>query len=78
MDEYEDDKHSTTSTKLGDEEVSIRVQLPPLRRSQEAVFRRNGNNSSDHQVSHRPKRYEFIDVSCTYPEPLKQFRLDYF
>ena len=65
MDENEDDIHSTTSTKLGDEEVKIRVQLPPLRRSQEAVSRRYGNNSSDHQVSHRPKWYEFIDVSCT-------------
>ena len=56
MDEYEDEKHSTTSTKLGDEEVSIRVQLPPLRNSQEAVFRRNGNNSTNHQVFVRRKR----------------------
>ena len=63
-DDYEDDDaHSTSSTKLEDDEGSIRVQLPPLRNSQEAVFRRNGNISTDHQVFVRRKRQQLIDIS---------------
>ena len=62
IDDYDDDKHSTTSTKLEDEEGSVRVQLPPVRRSQQAFFRRNGNNSTDHQLFSRRKRQYFIDI----------------
>ena len=78
IDDYDDDKHSTTSTKLEDEEGSVRVQLPPVRRSQQAFFRRNGNNSTDHQLFSRRKRQYFIDIFYAFPKVQVKFRLHYF